>query len=102
MATEPVNAPVPLLRVLEEEYEALHGPLPPSHTALNPHNRLAALYTRIHQLPQKRTALCLCQEEEFEVPRSHWESFKRLLTSHSSPGSTTSPPFQEAVTWGVG
>ncbi|HET9312579.1 MAG TPA: patatin-like phospholipase family protein, partial [Nitrospira sp.] len=59
MATEPVNAPVLLLRVLEEEYEALHGALPPAHTALNPHNRLAALYTRIHQLPQKRTALCL-------------------------------------------
>ncbi|HEU4500351.1 MAG TPA: patatin-like phospholipase family protein [Nitrospira sp.] len=59
MATEPVNAPVPLLRVLEEEYEGLHGALPPTHAALNPHNRLAALYTRIHQLPQKRTALCL-------------------------------------------
>jgi Patatin-like phospholipase len=59
MATEPVNDPFPLVRVLEEEYEALHGALPQAHAALDPHNRLAALYTRIHQLPQKRTALCL-------------------------------------------
>ena len=59
MATESVNDPVPLVRVLEEEYEALHGALPPAHAALTPHNRLAALYVRIHQLPRKRTALCL-------------------------------------------
>src|SRR5688572_1751608 len=60
MTTHPVaDGPFPLIQVLEEEYEALHGPLPPAQKTLSEANRLPALYTHIHRLPQQRTALCL-------------------------------------------
>jgi len=52
------NDPFPLATVLEAEYVALHGRIPPTTTASEP-DRLAALYAHIHDLPQKRTALCL-------------------------------------------
>jgi hypothetical protein len=52
------EGPFPLVKILEEEYAALHAPLPAATTLAEP-DRLAALYTRIHNLPRKRTALCL-------------------------------------------
>lgn len=60
MPDQPDHGPFSLARVLEEEYVALHGPLPvgdstPSAGA----DRLAAIYAFIHRLPRKRTALCL-------------------------------------------
>jgi Patatin-like phospholipase len=59
MTTDPVNnGPFSLAEILEEEYAALHGPLP-AETTLGEKDRLAALYTHIHDLPRKRTALCL-------------------------------------------
>jgi hypothetical protein len=60
MTTHPVaHGPFPLVQVLEEEYEALHGPLPPEQKTLAETERLSALFTYIHRLPQQRTALCL-------------------------------------------
>src|SRR5687767_3456744 len=81
---------LPLWRVLEEEFEALHGPLPAEYKAarkrvldeiwqkltakdIDPANRidpadrdqqeskeiLKHLYRCAHNLPEKRTALCL-------------------------------------------
>ena len=59
MTTDPVDdGPFSLAKILEEEYAALHGPLP-AETTLGEKDRLAALYTHIHDLPRKRTALCL-------------------------------------------
>ncbi|HET7910315.1 MAG TPA: patatin-like phospholipase family protein [Nitrospira sp.] len=52
------DGPFSLATVLEAEYVALHGRLPPASPAAEP-ERLAALYGHIHNLPQKRTALCL-------------------------------------------
>ena len=57
MAGRP-SGPFSLATILEEEYAALHGPLP-AETTLGEKDRLAALYTHIHRLPRKRTALCL-------------------------------------------
>ncbi|BFU95299.1 MAG: conserved membrane protein of unknown function [Nitrospira sp.] len=48
-----------LPRVLEEEYAALHGPLPPGDTAASDSKRLASAYGRIHALPRRQAALCL-------------------------------------------
>ncbi|HJV54445.1 MAG TPA: patatin-like phospholipase family protein, partial [Methylomirabilota bacterium] len=49
---------LPLSQVLEEEFVALHGPLPggPLGTTADP---LPVLYEAIHALPEKRAALCL-------------------------------------------
>jgi patatin-like phospholipase len=53
-------APLPLYQVLEEEYVALHGPLPADHTAeADPDKRLKMIYARIHLLKKKRAALCI-------------------------------------------
>jgi patatin-like phospholipase len=58
MSSDPTDdGPFPLIRILEEEYANLHGPLPAKTQGET--DRLAALYTHIHQLPHKRTALCL-------------------------------------------
>src|SRR6476620_4663660 len=58
--TDPVQkAPLCLPSVLEEEYVALHGRLPADPTSADPAERVAWLYAHIHDLPQKRTALCL-------------------------------------------
>ena len=49
-----------MAEVLEEEYVALHGPLPAGGKSLPAEtDRLAAIYSLIHRLPRKRTALCL-------------------------------------------
>jgi hypothetical protein len=52
------HGPFPLSTVLEEEYAALHGPLPAVDTTVPEADRLAAIYALIHSLPRKRTALC--------------------------------------------
>src|SRR6476620_7100428 len=52
------KGPFSLATILEEEYAALHGRLP-AGTPPAERDRLAALYEHIHNLPQKRTALCL-------------------------------------------
>ena len=60
MITDPLdNGPFPLTRILEEEYKALHGPLPNTPTTPAEADRLSSLYAAIHRLPRKRTALCL-------------------------------------------
>jgi len=54
------DPPLSLCRVLEEEYESLHGPLTPDYpAAADDETRLAALFSLIHALPHKRSALCL-------------------------------------------
>ena len=49
---------LPLSQVLEEEFVALHGPLPGGPLGATD-DRLPALYEAIHALPEKRAALCL-------------------------------------------
>src|SRR5437763_6822408 len=49
--------PLPLSHVLREEFERLHGPLPPP--AGSESERLKDIYRRIHELPQPRTALSI-------------------------------------------
>lgn len=44
---------LPPVQVLKEEFECLHGPVPPGT------NDLGAVYTAIHRLPEPRSALCL-------------------------------------------
>lgn len=52
--------PRPLSRILEEEYIALHGPLPDSYPSnLSPDERLKAIFRLIHSVPRGRSALCL-------------------------------------------
>ena len=53
------SAFLPLSQVLEEEFVALHGPLPGPARGADDGDRLAALYEAIHALPEKRAALCL-------------------------------------------
>ncbi|MGA9770358.1 MAG: patatin-like phospholipase family protein [Blastocatellia bacterium] len=55
--TEP--GPLPLYEVLEEEYVALHGPLPDSHYKQTPKARLKGIYAHIHALENKRAAICI-------------------------------------------
>jgi hypothetical protein len=50
---------LPLSQVLEEEFVALHGPLPGGPRGADDGDRLPALYEAIHALPEKRAALCL-------------------------------------------
>lgn len=60
MTPRPDNGPFLLSAILEEEFKALHGPLPDTYPAHGPEaDRLAAMYALIHSLPQKRAALCL-------------------------------------------
>ena len=54
--TDPVFS---LPSVLEQEYTELHGRLPAEPTSNDPDERVAAIYRQIHNLPNKRTALCL-------------------------------------------
>jgi hypothetical protein len=57
--TDPVqDGPFDLPSVLEAEYLALHG-RPPASTTSAGTDPVAALYRNIHDLPNKRTALCL-------------------------------------------
>ncbi|HKP14374.1 MAG TPA: patatin-like phospholipase family protein, partial [Blastocatellia bacterium] len=57
------QGPLRLHEVLEEEYVRLHGPLPPGYAAANPtpQQRLSAICTLIHALPEaeRRSALCI-------------------------------------------
>src|SRR5260370_2278500 len=53
------SAFLPLSQVLEEEFVALHGPLPGPARGADNGDRLPALYEAIHALPAKRAALCL-------------------------------------------
>ena len=53
------SAFLPLSQVLEEEFVALHGPLPGPARGADDGDRLPALYEAIHALPEKRAALCL-------------------------------------------
>jgi hypothetical protein len=53
------SAFLPLSPVLEEEFVALHGPLPGPARGVDDGDRLPALYEAIHALPEKRAALCL-------------------------------------------
>jgi hypothetical protein len=50
---------LPLAQVLEEEFVALHGPLPRGPGRPDEGGRIPALYEAIHALPEKRSALCL-------------------------------------------
>jgi hypothetical protein len=54
------NPSVPLHEVLEAEYAALHGKLPPDYPASSdPGVRLKAIWAAVHELPEKRAALCI-------------------------------------------
>src|SRR5262245_53148696 len=54
------NPSVPLHRVLETEFVALHGKLPSDYPSLTePNARLEAIWAAVHELPQKRAALCI-------------------------------------------
>jgi hypothetical protein len=55
-----VNPSIPLHEVLEAEFAALHGELPPEYPDSNdPNIRLRAIWTAVHELPDKRAALCI-------------------------------------------
>ena len=57
--TRQATAFLPLSQVLEEEFVALHGPLPGPVRGVDDRDRLPALYEAIHALPEKRAAVCL-------------------------------------------
>jgi hypothetical protein len=55
-----VNPSVPLHEVLETEFAALHGTLPPDYPSSSDSNvRLTAIWTAAHALPEKRAAVCI-------------------------------------------
>lgn len=52
--------PLSLSDIFEEEYRLLHGPLPPEFPERGAHDvRMRFITKQIHDLPDKRTALCL-------------------------------------------
>src|SRR6201993_315552 len=54
------NRSVPLHEVLETEFGALHGKLPPDYPKLTePNARLTAIWAAVHALPEKRAAFCI-------------------------------------------
>ena len=54
------NASVPLYEVLEAEFVALRGKLPQDYpNSAEPEVRLKAIWAAIHDLPEKRAALCI-------------------------------------------
>src|SRR5215467_5558921 len=54
------NPSVPLHEVLEAEFAVLHGKLPPDYpTSAEGGDRLKAIWSAIHALPEKRAALCI-------------------------------------------
>src|SRR6266851_1039900 len=57
--TRQSTAFLPVSQVLEEEFVALHGPLPGPARGVDDGDQLPALYEAIHALPEKRAALCL-------------------------------------------
>ena len=87
-----------LERVLSEEYESLHGPLGrPAQEA----GGLAALYEAIHNLGEKRAALCF-RVEASAARRSGWASCRVSRGSKSFPSFTTSRPSRAAAISGAG
>src|SRR5256886_12617375 len=58
--TSPANPSLPLHEVLEAEFIALHGELPPDYSkSSDMPTRLQAIWSAIHNLPEKRAALCI-------------------------------------------
>src|SRR5437762_10366913 len=54
------NSLLPLHEVLEAEFVALHGELPPNYpSSAEPEMRLKRLWAAIHELKEKRSALCM-------------------------------------------
>ena len=54
------NPSVPLHEVLEVEFVALHGKLPPDYpSSSDPDIRLPAIWKAVHTLPETRSALCI-------------------------------------------
>ena len=54
------NPSVPLHEVLEAEFALLHGKLPPDYPSSSDQNvRLTAIWAAVHELPEKRAALCI-------------------------------------------
>src|SRR5882762_11529146 len=54
------NASVPLHEALEAEFRALHGELRPDcPSSTEPNTRLKAIWAAVHELPEKRAALCI-------------------------------------------
>src|SRR5512140_957266 len=52
------NPSVPLHEVLEAEFAALHGKLPPDYSSSSdPNIRLTAIWAAVHALSEKRAAL---------------------------------------------
>ena len=55
-----VNPSLPLHEVLEAEFCALHGKLPADYPSSNdPNVRLRAIWAAVHNLPDRRAALCI-------------------------------------------
>ena len=55
-----INSSLPLHEVLEAEFKALHGELPPNYpTSGEGEVRLKALWAAVHGLNEKRSALCI-------------------------------------------
>ena len=58
--TSSSDSSLPLHEVLEAEFVALHGELPPSYpSSSEPETRLNALWAAVHALKEKRSALCI-------------------------------------------
>ena len=54
------NPSVPLHEVLEAEFAVLHGKLPPDcPSSIEPNTPLKAIWAAVHELPEKRAALCI-------------------------------------------
>ena len=54
------NPSLPLHEVLETEFAVLHGKLPPEYpSSTEPNTRLKAIWAAVHELPEKRSALCI-------------------------------------------
>lgn len=54
------NPSVPLHEVLETEFAILHGKLPPDYSSSSdPNVRLTAIWAAVHELSEKRAALCI-------------------------------------------
>src|SRR6266571_125434 len=54
------NPSVPLHEVLEAEFVLLHGELPRDYpTSTEPNTRLKAIWAAVHELSEKRAALCI-------------------------------------------
>src|SRR5437870_7388013 len=58
--TSPANPSLPLHEVLEAEFIALHGELPPDYSkSSDMPTRLKAIWSAIHDLKEKPAALCI-------------------------------------------